>query len=79
MTIFSETAEGLQKDFDILETYCDRWKLTLNTEKTKIMVFRKGSILPRKIEFYHKKNELEVVRSNVYLGIVFHYIKFGTN
>ena len=27
MTIFSETAEGLQEGLDILEMYCDRWKV----------------------------------------------------
>ena len=71
MTIFSETAEGLQVGLDILEKYCDRWKLTVNTEKTKIMVFRKGGILPRNLKFYYKTNELEIVRSFSYLGIVF--------
>ena len=71
ITIFSETAEGLQVGLDILEKYCDRWKLTVNTEKTKIMVFRKGGILPRNLKFYYKTNELEIVRSFSYLGIVF--------
>ena len=52
MTIFSETEEGLQKGLDILESYCIRWKLTVNIEKTKIMVFRKGGILPRDLRFF---------------------------
>ena len=34
MTIFSETPEGLQEGSNILENYCIRWKLTVNTEKT---------------------------------------------
>ena len=42
ITIFAETAEGLQIGLVILESYCNRWKLTVNIEKTKIMVFRKG-------------------------------------
>ena len=71
MTIFSETAEGWQVGLDILEKYCDRWKLTVNTEKTKMMVFRKGGILPRNLKFYYKTNELEIVGSFSYLGIVF--------
>ena len=33
MTIFAETAEGLQKGLDILESYCNRWTLTVNIEK----------------------------------------------
>ena len=33
--IFSESAEGLQKGLDILKGYCDKWKLIVNTNKTK--------------------------------------------
>ena len=71
MTIFSETEEGLQKGLDILESYCIRWKLTVNIEKTKIMVFRKGGILPRDLRFFYNNQEIEIVRSFSYLGIVF--------
>ena len=46
MTIFSETEDGLQQGLNVLEAYCERWKLTVNIDKTKIMVFRKGGILP---------------------------------
>ena len=42
ITIFAETSDGLQKGLDILKDYCTRWKLTVNTQKSKIMVFRKG-------------------------------------
>ena len=63
MTIFSEIAEGLQVGLDILEKYCDRWKLTVTTKKTKVMVFRKGGILLQNLKFYYKTNELEIVRS----------------
>ena len=41
IVIFSETAEGLRKGLDIFKDYCDKWKLIINTSKTKIMVFRK--------------------------------------
>ena len=30
------------EDLNALEEYCKRWKLTVNINKTKIMVFRKG-------------------------------------
>ena len=38
-TIFSETAEGLLLAFNLLSTYCQRWKLTVNTKKTKVIFF----------------------------------------
>ena len=71
MTIFAETAEGLQIGLDIYESYCNRWKLTVNIEKTKIMVFRKGDILPRGMRFFYNNQEIEKVNSFSYLGIVF--------
>ena len=42
IAFFSESAEGLQKGLHIFKGYCDKWKLIINTSKTKIMVFRKG-------------------------------------
>lgn len=69
--MFSETAEGLQESLNLLKQYCLRWKLTVNTGKTKIMVFRKGGILPRLLKFYYGDEELEIVASFSYLGLVF--------
>ena len=71
MTVFPETAEGLQKGLDILGSYCNRWKITVNIEKTKIMVFRKGGIFPRDMRFLYNDQEMEIVKSFSYLGIVF--------
>ena len=63
MTIFSETEVRLQQGLKILETYCNRWKLTVNKDKTKIMFFRKGGILRRNLKFYYQDHELEIVSS----------------
>ena len=71
ITIFSETAEGLQEGLNLLSSYCTKWKLMLNTDKTKIVVFRKGGILPRNLKFNYNGSELEIVSSFSYLGIVF--------
>ena len=42
IVIFSMSSEGLQKGLDVLCDYCQRWKLTVNTDKTKVMVFLEG-------------------------------------
>ena len=39
--ILSESAEGLQEAISAFEEYCDIWKLTVNTNKTKSVVFSK--------------------------------------
>ena len=43
----------------------------LNKDKTKIVVFRKGDILPRNLKFNYNGTELEIVSSFSYLGIDF--------
>jgi len=45
IVLFSESETGLQKGLDLLKEYCDQWKLTVNTQKTKVMVFKKGGRL----------------------------------
>lgn len=71
IVIFSETAEGLQKGFDILHEYSDRWKLKVNTIKTKVMIFKKGGAAARHFQFFYDGNDIETVKSFTYLGIVF--------
>ena len=71
IVIFSESPEDMQSSLDILNNYCNKWKLKVNTNKTKIMVFRKGGILPRNLKFYFNNEEIEIVNKYSYLGIVF--------
>ena len=39
--LFSNSAAELQKKLDILHEYCYRNRLAVNTNKTKVMIFRK--------------------------------------
>ena len=68
--IFSESAEGLQTGLDILKDYCDKWKLTVNTNKTKIMIFRKGGTLRRILNFEYNGENIEIVKKFTYLGVL---------
>ena len=38
--IFAKSPEKMQLSLDILEEYCKRWRLKVNINKTKIMIFR---------------------------------------
>jgi len=58
--IFSETEHGLQMALDTMSSYCTRWKLELNTAKTKIMVFRKAGGLRRNIVFTYNKHSIHL-------------------
>ena len=68
--IFSETREGLQKSLDNFEIYCKKWNLTVNVEKTKVVVFRKGGILARNEIWSYNGQVIETVAAFNYLGIV---------
>ena len=68
--IFSETADGLQRGLDILKDYCDKWRLIVNTNKTKVMIFRKGGTLRRNLNFKYDNKDIEIVKKFTYLGVV---------
>ena len=69
--IFARSAEELQNNLDHLHEYSTRYRLIVNTSKTKVMVFRRGGILPRNMKFYYNNFELAIVKTSSYLGIVF--------
>ena len=63
----SESAAGLQQALKKLEKYCHKWQLTVNTNKTKILVFQ-GGCQPAQIAFYYKENILTEVKEFNFLG-----------
>ena len=70
--IMAESEDGLQQALSIFEQYCNEWKLKVNTQKTKIVVFSKRKYkVRRKLKLYDV--ELETVDSYSYLGILFNY------
>ena len=71
IVLFGKTSEDLQHGLNILENYCNRWKLTVNTNKTKILVFRKGGQLPIGLKFTYQGSEIQIVNKLSYLGTVF--------
>ena len=68
--LFPDTIEGLQSSLNNLESYCNKWNLEVNVDKTKIVVFCKAGILNRRKLWTYGGNEIEIVSSFNYLGIV---------
>ena len=66
--IFSETREGLQAGLDNLHSFCSKWGLIVNVNKTKVVVFRKGGKLSSKDVWYYGNKLVETVPSLKYLG-----------
>ena len=69
MAIFSETREGLQKGLNDLNDYCNKWGISVNIPKTKIVVFRRGGRLGENDRWHFNGIYLEVVSAFKYLGI----------
>ena len=40
--IFSDDRDQLQNELNVFDDYCKKWHLTVNIEKTKIVIFSKG-------------------------------------
>ena len=68
--ILSETEDGLHSSLQKLNVYCKSNGLTVNTDKTKIMIFNKTGRLLRG-NYYLKNEKIENVRSYKYLGLIF--------
>ena len=66
--IFAESSEMLQIEIDKQCEYCEKWKLRLNTEKSKIIVFHKGNRPPTQ-QWKFGDNVLQTATAISYLGI----------
>ena len=71
IALLSLSPGGLQAQLDSLKECCDRIKLTVNKDKTKIRVFGKGGITGRREHCFFEGQELEIVNSYCYLGFTF--------
>ena len=71
IVLLSTSPNGLQKKLDILQNYCNDWCLSVNTNKTKVLIFNKAGRLINKYDFMLNGIKLECVNSYKYLGIHF--------
>ena len=59
--------------------FCKKWKLNVNTEKTKIMIFNKSGRLLKSNKFtFFNKIPLEAVQEFRYLGVIIKASHSGT-
>ena len=71
IVLISSTVRGLQRQINELEKYCRQSCLTVNMEKTKVIVFKKGGKLAKTEKWYYMGRNVEVVNSYKYLGVYF--------
>ena len=70
--VLAESAAQLQKALDGLNSYCNKWALKVNLDKTKVIIFSKGMIRKYK-SFKFGNNTVDIVKDYVYLGTTFNY------
>eukprot|EP00745_Piridium_sociabile_P004303 TRINITY_DN1254_c0_g1_i4.p1 TRINITY_DN1254_c0_g1~~TRINITY_DN1254_c0_g1_i4.p1 ORF type:complete len:981 (+),score=112.61 TRINITY_DN1254_c0_g1_i4:2532-5474(+) len=69
--LLSDTVIGLQNQLNALKEEADRLDLSVNLDKTNVMVFRKGGHLSRYEKWFYGNNEVSVTNSYTYLGLLF--------
>ena len=69
LVVFSDSISCLQKAADVLYFYCQSNDLTVNTQKTKVMKFRKGGKLKRADVLWYNSAPLSFCNEFEYLGV----------
>jgi hypothetical protein len=70
VVIFANSADEMQQQINKLSDYCTTWRLRLNTDKSKILVFNRSSRFTNE-NWAYGENVISQVRKFSYLGLVF--------
>ena len=69
LVIFAISAKGLQRILNKLESYCEKVGLTVNLDKTKVMIFNNSGKSLNNYSFKYGTKKLENAKSYRYLGL----------
>ena len=69
LLILSETKERLQHSIDNLYNYCDNWRLAIDVNKTKSMIFKQNYTKTETSFVYYRNNKIQNVSEYTLLGI----------
>ena len=70
MVLVASRETDLQKMLDTLYSWCKKWRLSVNKEKTKIVHFRTSRTRKTNYNFNFDKEKLEIVPHYKYLGVI---------
>ena len=71
IVLMANTARDLQAMLDALNTWCTRWGLNVNPNKTKVVQFKPQGKSKSNFPFRCGDNKIEVVSKYKYLGLWF--------
>ena len=67
LDLVSTSVRGLQAQLELLESFCTRWRLTVNVKKTKVVVYAAQAAAPPVLTYM--RAPIEVLDSFTYLGV----------
>ena len=67
----SESANGLQNCIDKLEYFCKKWNLSVNLNKTNVLIFNKAGRLVRNLKFHYGSENIAIAGEYKFLGVLF--------
>ena len=70
LALVDRTAKGLQRKLNLLSQYCEKWDLSVNVSKTKIVPFRKSGRLMEQECWKYDGESIESVNRFEYLGLL---------
>ena len=65
LVLISTTKYGLQNQLNVVNDYCSDWKLTLNAEKTKIVIFNKTSATLKKHQIHYDGELIKLLNISI--------------
>ena len=68
VTSSTDTVARLQQKINCISFFGDKWGLSLNINKSQIVVFRNGGYLSNYGKWYYKGSQIKVVSYYKYLG-----------
>jgi len=73
IVLLSTCPKELQEMIVAFDLYCTKWGLSVNLEKSKVVVFREGPRIPSGLKFSFQNNPIEICNEYKYLGILLTY------
>lgn len=70
VVLTSKSVGGMRRSLRALEEYCEKWKLSVNARKTKMMIVSNGRKRGANEVWMYKEQTIENVRNFEYLGVV---------
>ena len=73
IVLLSDSGTALQTMIDNLYSYCMKWSLKVNLDKSKIMIFRNHSRAPQCYDWKYGNQHIDIVNNYTYLGVNISY------